>query len=371
MASSAGAWTGLVLDAWNRRGFAGRVLWGLLLPWSAIFRVVVGARNLLYNVRLLKTRRLPLPVVSVGNLTVGGTGKTPTGLWLAQNLRRRGLDAAILSRGYGGGRKDTGPVILGPEDSGTRLDKLTGELLRHGDEPVMLSALYGQTVGVGVDRYRAGMELSRSSRDMHLFLLDDGFQHRRLERDLDLLLLGADCNGSMLPAGPFRESMRAVRRADIIIVTGAHDRWRRMLQDRFDSSRIFFAVLEPRRLLHQTEHGPRELPLGDLGGTRVLAVSAVAKPERFYEMLRECEATIVETLEFPDHHSYSERDWREINRSRNQVERIVTTEKDYVKLARFPFASGRLWALRVELSIDRPQVLLDHIVEVVDRAAGA
>ena len=155
------------------------------------------------------------------------------------------------------------------------------------------------------------------------------------------------------------------------MVTGAHDRWRGILQGRFDSSKIFFASLEPRALLGRTDQGPKELSLGDLGGTRVLAVSAVAKPKRFYDMLRECEAIIVETLEFPDHHPYSERDWREINRTRNQVDRIVTTEKDYVKLARFPFASGRLLALRVEMSIDRPEALLDRITEMVHGAASA
>lgn len=359
------------MAAWDRRGIAGRMLWGLLLPWSVVFRVVSGARNFLYHVRWLNTRRLPLPVVSVGNLTVGGTGKTPTALWLARNLRRRGLNAAILSRGYGGGQGDARPATLGSRNTGAWLDPSAEELLDYGDEPVMLSALYGQTVGVDVDRYRAGMELIRSSPDTHLFLLDDGFQHRRLERDLDLVLLGADCRGSLLPAGPFRESLRALRRADILMVTGAHDRWRGILQGRFDSARVFFASLEPRGILHRTEHGLEELPLGELAGTRVLAVSAVAKPERFYAMLREYEANIVETLEFADHHRYSERDWREINRTRNQVDRIVTTEKDYVKLARFPFSSGRLWALRIDLSIDRPAALLDRIVEVAHRAVPA
>ncbi len=367
MAGAAGAWASLVRDAWGRRGVAGRILWSLLLPWSGAFRVVTGVRNLLYDLRWLDTRRLPLPVVSVGNLTVGGTGKTPTGLWLAQNLRRRGLNAVILSRGYGGGRRDVQPVTISFENIGTWMDEPAGELLQYGDEPVMLSALYGQTVGVGADRHRTGMELSRSSRDTHLFLLDDGFQYRNLEREVDLVLLGVDCGGSMLPAGPFRESMRALRRADILMVTDAHDRWRGILQGRFDSSRIFFASLEPRSLLCRMDRGLGKLPLSDLTGTRVLAVSAIARPERFYDLLRECGATLVETLDFPDHHRYSERDWREINRTRNRIDRIVTTEKDFVKLARFPFASGRLVALRVEMSIDRPEALLDRITEVVRR----
>ena len=371
MTGAAEAWASLVRDAWSRRGVAGRMLWGLLLPWSGAFRVVTGVRNLLYDLQWLNTRRLPLPVVSVGNLTVGGTGKTPTGLWLAQNLRRRGLNAVILSRGYGGGRRGMEPVTVSFGNTGTWMDKPAGELLQYGDEPLMLSALYGQTVGVGADRYRTGMELSRSFGDTHLFLLDDGFQYRNLERDVDLVLLGADSDGSMLPAGPFRESVRALRRADILMVTDAHDRWRETLRGRFDSSRIFFASPEPRALLRRTDHGLGEFPMGDLTGTRVLAVSAIARPERFHNTLRECGATIIETLDFPDHHRYSERDWREINRTRNRIDGIVTTEKDFVKLVRFPFPRGRLSALRVELSIDRPEALLDRITEVVRRVASA
>ena len=370
MGRDTGMGTALVLEAWNRRGVAGLVLWGLLLPWSVVYRVVVGIRNWLYGSGLLTPRRLGLPVVSVGNITVGGTGKTPTGLWLAQSLRRRGLNAAILTRGYGGRPTDTRPATINPEIARAWLNEPQGDLLDYGDEPVMLSAIYGQTVVVGADRFRAGMELTREPGDTDLFLLDDGFQHRKLARDLDLVLLGADCAGSMLPAGPFREPIRALRRADIVVVTGAHQRWRTMLQGRFDESRIFFASLSPRGLLGRTEDGLKELSLGELAGSRVLAVCAVAMPERFYEAIRECEATIIETLEFPDHHSYSEGDWREINRNRNQVDMIVTTEKDYVKLARFPFSAGKLMALRVEMAVDRAEELLDRVTDAVKRAAS-
>ncbi len=362
--------TVLVLEAWNRRGVAGRLLWGLLLPWSVVYRVVVGIRNWLYGSGLLTPRRLGLPVVSVGNITVGGTGKTPTGLWLAQSLRRRGLNAAILTRGYGGRRTDTRPARINPEIARAWLDEPQGDLLDYGDEPVMLSAIYGQTVVVGADRFRAGMELTREPGGTDLFLLDDGFQHRGLARDLDLVLLGEDGGGSMLPAGPFREPLRSLRRADILVVTGAHERWRTILGSRFDESRIFFASLRPRGLFGRTEDGPKELSLGELGGSRVLAVCAVAMPERFYDAIRECEGTIVETLEFPDHHFYTEGDWREINRHRNQVDMIVTTEKDYVKLARFPFSAGKLLALRVEMCVDRPEELLDRVTDAVKRAAS-
>ena len=361
-------WTRLARQAWSRRGIGGRFLWVLLWPWSVGFRLLTELRNFLYDVRCLNTRKLALPVVSVGNLTVGGTGKTPACLWLAQNLRRRGLNAAILSRGYGGSSKGRRPGRIDPETARGWLQGPGNEPLDYGDEPVMLSALHGQTVGVGGDRHRVAMEFSRESGDFHLFLLDDGFQHRRVARDLDVLLLGSDCGGSMLPAGPFREPFRGLRRADILVVTGAHDRWRTLLHGRCDGARVFYASLEPRAVLTRTDEGLTERTLGALAGARVLAVSAVADPGSFYAMIRDCEATIVETLEFADHHRYSEKDWREINRHRNGVDRIVTTEKDFVKLARFPFLSGRLLALRVRMSIDRPETLLNRVTEVVERA---
>ena len=116
MAASSRRWTRVIRRAWSRRGIGGWCLWGLLWPGSMIFRLLVGLRNVLYDIRCLNARKLALPVVSVGNLTVGGTGKTPTTLWLAQNLRRRGLNAAILTRGYGGPSKGRPPGRIDPEN---------------------------------------------------------------------------------------------------------------------------------------------------------------------------------------------------------------------------------------------------------------
>ena len=362
-------WTRLALRAWSRRGAAGGVLWGLLWPWSLGFRLAAAVRNLLYDRKWLRTRRLPHPVVSVGNLTVGGTGKTPASLWVAQSLEREGVRTAILTRGYGS-RGAAGRVVrIDPEEARGWLDRPGREALDYGDEAVMLSALHGQTVGVGADRYRAGVELGREDHGVGAFVLDDGFQHRRVARDLDLVLLGSDCRGSMLPAGPFREPLRALGRADVLIVTGAHDRWRELLRGRCDASRVFFASLRPAGVLARTDRGLEERSLRVLAGVGVMAVSAVAKPDPFHEMLQECGANILDTLVFPDHHPYGEGDWRRINRHRNDIEKIVTTEKDFVKLVRFPFSTGRLLALRVAMDVDRPEALRDRVREAVRRPA--
>ena len=352
-----------VLHIWERRGVTARILWLLLWPWSLLYGLVIGLRNFLYTVGVLRSRRLPLPVVSVGSLTVGGAGKTPVSLWLAQALRRRGLAAVILTRGYGGTATPGESGIIDPEQARRWLDEAAVRLQPYGDEAAMMSALYGQRVAVGADRYRVGLESSREPGGMHLFVLDDGFQHRRLERDLDVVLLGSDSVGSLLPAGPFREALRALRRADVVLVTGAHEHWRSWLERRFDRSRVFFGTRTPRAVLARTDQGHQELTLGALAGTPVLAVTAIADPGPFYAMLRECEATIVETMEYPDHHAYSEGDWRDINR--RPVEKIVTTEKDYVKLTRFPFSNERLLALRMEMALDRPEEFLDCVVATV------
>src|SRR5919108_4722972 len=196
-------WVGRV---WARRGGLGWMLWLFFLPLSCLYYAVASLRNFCYSSGLLRAHRLPRPVVSVGNLTVGGTGKTPTTLWLAQQLEEHGLKVAILSRGYK--RRGRRPVILEPrtqEDADSTSDR---ELLGVGDEPFMMARIYGRRVGVGKRRERAAEQLLQPA-NVDVFLLDDGFQHRRVKRDVDLLLLGNDAMGWVLPAGPFRESKRA------------------------------------------------------------------------------------------------------------------------------------------------------------------
>jgi tetraacyldisaccharide 4'-kinase len=225
----------------------------------------------------------------------------------------------------------------------------------------MMSALYGQTVAVSARRYESGRQLWQESPDLKVFVLDDGFQHRALAREVDVVLLGADWQGSMLPAGPFRESLEALKRADVILVTAAHDEWRSRLDDRCDPSKVFFGELKPCMLVTRVDKGWGEEPLSSISGAKVLSVSAIANPASFYQMLRDWDAVIVDTLEYPDHHCYTTADWHEISRRAQTAEKIVTTEKDLVKLVRYPFAMGSLFALRVEMIVERKEVLLERI----------
>ena len=349
-------------DVWERKGFQGGFLWLVLLPVSFLYGVIVQLRNALFALGWVRSVALAKPVVSVGNLTVGGTGKTPACLWLAEELRSRGLRVAILSRGYR--RQETAPVIVTPHQAaeGVALVK-EDDFAKAGDEPLMMAELYGQTVAVGKNRSESAAELLRR-RDVDVFLLDDGFQHRRIKRDVDLLLLGSDSSGWMLPAGPFREPPRNRRRADYLLVTGANSQWQ-VIASRDHHANLFFGSLRPISLLSLGSQQRKEFPLTLLYRSKILTVTGVADPSGFYQLIHEWEGEIVETLEFPDHHAYSARDWQQINRVGRLVDLIITTEKDILKLVRFPFAKDKLLALRVAMTVENGTALVEAIVEKI------
>lgn len=312
----------------------------------------------------MPTKSLPCAVVSVGNLTVGGTGKTPTTLWLGQELNRRGHRVVILSRGYK--RTGKGATVLEPGFSKPVSLGQGEDPLEAGDEPAMMAGVFGQTVGVGRKRHEVGNRLLREA-EVDVFLLDDGFQHRQLRRDLDLLLLGLDWNGWLVPAGPFREPRSALCRADRYLITGAREKWGSILTNYKKQSAIFHGSLQPKALLTLEGNQWKEYPLGLLDRKKILTVSAIANPTLFFSMIRDWEGEIVDTIGFPDHHSYSARDWQRINRAARNADFIVTTEKDILKLVRFPFASEKLLALRVEMVVENGNSLIQAIDDVIRR----
>lgn len=342
---------------WERKDFLGSVLWILALPVSLFFGLATQIRNLLYSLEWLTIKNLPCAVVSVGNLTVGGTGKTPTTLWLGQELGRRGYRVAILSRGYKRRRRE--PELLEPcRDWSLSLEE--GENpAEAGDEPMMMAKIFGQRVGVGEDRYGVGVRVLQKTK-VDVFLLDDGFQYRQLRRDLDLLLLGSDWRGWLLPAGSFREPRSALRRASLYLLTGAQQEWQPFLEG-YPKEAIFAGALRPKGLLTLERQQWKEVPLSLLDRSKILAVSAIANPTAFYRMIHEWEGDIADTLEFPDHHNYSARDWQRITRAARNVDLIVTTEKDILKLARFPFAKEKLFALRVEMVVENGASLIQAV----------
>jgi tetraacyldisaccharide 4'-kinase len=348
-------------DAWERKGLIGKLLWFLLVPASSVYLLLVYIRNALYSLGWMPVHTLPRPVISIGNLTVGGTGKTPSCLWLAGELEKRGFKVAILSRGYR--RRQSKPLILDARGdlAGTR--RVSLDISAAGDEPFMMARVYGQLIGIGKNRYQTAQNLL-SQRNVDVFLLDDGYQHRQLKRDVDLLLLGIDCRGSVLPAGPFRESIKSLRRADYFLITGAAEAWRSLIP-RDGDERCFAGSLRSVALVGFESDHWKKYPLSLLYRSKILTVTGIADTTGFYRMIHEWEGEIVETLEFPDHHSYSARDWQQINRLSRRIDLIITTEKDMVKFICFPFPKDKLLALRVAMAVENGDALVNALAQKI------
>lgn len=340
---------------WERRGALGRLLWLSFLPVSCLYWLGIQTRNALYTVGWKKSHRLDQCVISIGNLTVGGTGKTPTVTWIAQELQKLGFKTAVLSRGYH--RKNSQPLLL--------MANVSASVDEVGDEPAMMARLFGLTVAVSGSRYKGALEAIRNS-PVDVFVLDDGFQHRQLARDVDVVLLGADSTGWVLPSGPFREPRRAVGRADLLLITGAKDKWERLVAK--DKQRLFFyGGLQPVALVGFESRRWKEYPLTLLAGRKIVAVSGIGNPEPFYRTIHDWEGELVDVLEFADHHRYSSQDWQQINRAARNADLIITTEKDILKLIRFPFGRDKLLALRVTMAVENGDHLIQAIVERIHK----
>ncbi len=283
---------------------------------GGIYGRVTRARRAWYGRRSDRRRRLRHPVISVGNLASGGSGKTPVVAAIARMLRERGERPAILSRGYG--RREPVEGVLVVSDGERVLEPVT----RSGDEPQMLArTLSGIPVLVSTDRYLAG-----SFAERHLgatvSLLDDGFQHVQLERDIDLLLVApGDLQERVLPSGHLREPLDAARFADALFVTGTDDE-----------------VTDVARALgHERAFrvAPRYGSLSAAG--RALAFAGIARPERFFDALRSLGWDVARELTFRDHHWFTSRDLQSIEIAARDAGAsvIITTEKDAVRLPAF------------------------------------
>ncbi len=245
--------------------------------------------------------------------------------------------------------------------------RAAAEITAAGDEPYLMARLYGQTVAVGKNRHSAARDLlNRQAVDV--FILDDGFQHRRLKRDVDLLLLGSDAAGGTLPGGPFREPRKAGRRADLFLVTGASEAWKPLLKT-VPAEACYRGTLQATALVAFQLKRWEEYPLNRLYRSRILAVSGIADPAGFYRLIQEWEAEIVDMLEFPDHHTYTSQDWQQINRRSRNLDMVVTTEKDLVKLVRFPFAKDQLMALRVAMVVENGAALIETLLARIRQPA--
>lgn len=311
---------------------------GLLQGGARLFGYLTRLRTWCYRKGLLKTHRLPCTVISIGNITSGGTGKTPMTLYVAKLLQHLGYKCAILSRGYKGSAEKKGGIV---SDGNNLL--MTSEAA--GDEPFMLARfLENVPVLVGGDRIASShLAISRFSPD--ILLLDDGFQHRRLFRDIDIVLLDSSRpfgNGFLLPRGSLREPPDALERAHTIVFTRWHDGLPEptsRLPESVQARPIFKSRHLPyiHRVFPSATGSPQTAENPDLTclkGARIFAFSAIADNKDFHRVLAELGCQTAGVAEFTDHHAYRPLELEDIGRKAEAVDAkfLVTTQKDLSKL---------------------------------------
>ncbi|MFA5975866.1 MAG: tetraacyldisaccharide 4'-kinase [Elusimicrobiota bacterium] len=349
------------LLAQSVRRFAKLSSWG--------YAAGVKGRQLAYRRGWFPVKRLPHPTICVGNITVGGTGKTPLVMRLASDLLARGLRPAVLLRGYKREQKRRHPVLV------RNAQGICASVAESGDEAMELATrLPGACIGVGADRYAVGQFILKHQR-VDCFILDDGFQHHRLDRDINIVTVDVNDpwgGGKLLPAGFLRESPEALRRADAVVLT----RTSSVGPDRLAVLRAEVSMrMRESSCLLESRHEPRELialvkrnrvSLSELRGKRVLVASGIGNPEAFEATLTNLGAQIVGSLRLADHENRAEAVWDWVSRNKRAIDWILMTEKDamrWVTASAPPAALARSFVLRVELVISQGH---DHWTRLLD-----
>jgi tetraacyldisaccharide 4'-kinase len=309
----------------------------MINPLRSIYGVAVKTRNRLYDRGTLKARRLNGPVISVGNLSLGGTGKTPFVILLGELLKRRGISFDILSRGYG--RQTHGVIPVNP----------AGSALDFGDEPLLIARRLGVPVIVGEDRYRAGL-YAEVKYGPQLHILDDGFQHRALARDFNIVLLTPeDARDKLLPAGRLREPLTALTRADAIVLTSGASADAFPVKDKF--------VWRVRRGIL-----PKDVP------PRPVAFCGIARPQNFFLQLRTAGIEAAAEAVYRDHYAYTERDIRELLQMKETSEAggFVTTEKDAINLGLYLSVLSPLAVVPVRMELVDADRTIDTLLQEIE-----
>ena len=306
-------------------------------PLSAVYGAVVGARNALYDRRWMRSRSLEGTVISVGNISTGGSGKTPFVILLGELLKARGIRFDVLSRGYG--RATRGVLLVDP-----------GGLPRDfGDEPLLIARRLQTPVVVGEDRYEAG-RFAESRFGAQIHVLDDGFQHRGLARDFEIgLVTPDDARDRLLPAGRLREPLRSLERADAVVLTSG-------------------ASPESFPLAGKTVWRVRRGIVVQDVPARPIVFCGIARPQNFLLQLRAAGVDPVAEAFFRDHHAYTEKDIRDLLelRQRSEAGGFLTTEKDAVNLGGYLAALAPLVVVRVKMELADTANAVDTMLRVIE-----
>jgi tetraacyldisaccharide 4'-kinase len=316
-----------------------RSLWLVLLtPLSLIYRTVVWLRRLAYGAGILSSHRLAKPVIVVGNLTVGGTGKTPLVAWLADYLRQKGLQPCIVARGYGGRARSWPQQVRPDSDPGIV-----------GDEAVMLAGMTGCPVAVGPDRVAAARQLLEHT-DCNVVISDDGLQHYALQRDIEIAVVdGVRRFGTefMLPAGPLREPLRRLQEVDLVVVNGIAGRGEYPMR----------MLTGDARLLGDPQ---QQRALAEFRGQSVHAVAGIGNPARFFQALQQY-GMLMEMHAFPDHHCFQPEDIRF-----GDGRPVFMTEKDAIKCRQF--AGDNEWVVPVRAVMSKE--FRERLDELLDKGSA-
>jgi tetraacyldisaccharide 4'-kinase len=313
----------LLTQAWQSRGFIAC----LLLPFSAIFFLIIFFRRILYRLGIFQSTILPVPAIVVGNIFIGGTGKTPLVIWLVSALRAHGYSPGVISRGYGA-RADA-VIEVKPDMSAVQT----------GDEPLLIARKCEVPVFVGRNRVAAAHRLLAAHPGIDVIIADDGLQHYALGRTMEIQLSDTrgHGNGWLLPAGPLREPVS--RRSDFYVINGGGKSIASA-----DTHRMQIIGTHAEQMIDRQQH----FALSSLNDKRVAAVAGIGYPERFFEMLRSQGVVLESALALPDHFDFSTNPFVEI-----KADIILITEKDAVKCRRIAGIGhdARLWVVPVEASI--------------------
>ncbi|CAH1905131.1 tetraacyldisaccharide 4'-kinase [Candidatus Nitrotoga sp. HW29] len=295
----------------------------ILLPVSFIFRMLAAIRRTLYRTGILTSVKLPVPTIVVGNITVGGSGKTPLTLWLAQQLIDSGWHPGIISRGYGG--TATSPLAVHASSSPDEA----------GDEAVLMAQRKLCPVWIGRDRVNVARALLQAHPECDIVLSDDGLQHYRLQRDFEIAVVDGVRrfgNGFLLPAGPLREPISRLTQVDAVVIHGGMATQNQHSMQLFGES--FYNLLNPNTSAHAV----------DFYGQRLHSIAGIGHPQRFFSHLNRL-GLKVQTHPFPDHHRFMPADL-----VYTDADAILMTEKDAVKCT--TFANEKCWVLRVDAQLD-------------------
>jgi tetraacyldisaccharide 4'-kinase len=311
----------------------------LLIPFSVLFRVIVALRRACYRRGIFPVTHIDVPVIIVGNITVGGTGKTPLVIWLANFLKQQGYQPGIVSRGYGG-KGATYPCIVTPDSNP----------LMAGDETVLIARRTGCPVVIDPNRVAAAQFLRKQYPACNIILSDDGLQHYALGRNIEIAVIDGERrfgNGWFLPAGPLREPIERLKTVDFIVTNGQArigEHSMQLIPDDFHALKNYNEKKSTPDFMNKTLH----------------AVAGIGNPQRFFNMLRSDLGLTIMEHPFPDHHIFTEQD---LNFGNDTV--IVMTEKDAVKCQNFNIQNSWYIPVKAELSSEFERAVMRKIQTVL------